>query len=69
MGFEMAGQWTQHRDSITQLDVRVPGSFPEGLFYVRTLLGFQEIMSGNRMIIGVVTYKGAPLMLRLHRTD
>ena len=69
MGFEMTGQWRQGRESISQLDVLVHDSFRDAVFFVTTLFGYTEIMSGQRMSIGVIRYKGAPLLLRLHKAS
>jgi hypothetical protein len=52
---------------MAQLDVLVHDSFTDALFYARTLFGYTEIMASQRMSIGVVQYKGAPLLMRFHR--
>jgi hypothetical protein len=67
MGFTLTGQWARGSDSMSQLDVLVHDSFPDALYFLRTLFGYTEIMSSQRMSIGVVQYRGAPLLLRLHR--
>jgi hypothetical protein len=52
------------------LDVKV-GNLPEALFWARSYMGFEEMLSGSEACVGVVIYKGAPLILRfrLDRPD